>query len=381
MKIAYILPINVAKYTGVLIKVKSQVNAWLEQGNDVMVFLISGKEGLNSVPESPMLDLQNKNVVNLYLDKKISFVSLDLVKDFCRLKSIFKVVENDLKQFSPDIIYARSSLYQPFYKRIGKKYNLILEINTDMKSEYKLQAFDSFKYLFRFLFFISTDRFLFKYVSGVSAVTFDIANSIEIKEKKVFPNSISIYDYPNQGNTSLRDLKKSILFIGTSKMSWHGLDILLELATKTPEILYHVIGISEDEFKNAPKNVLFYGVLNKNEYLPIFNSATAAIGSLAFYRNNMEEACPLKVREYLACCKPVILPYKDTAFELNGYPDWVLKLPNSKEGILNSVKEITSFINKCDQFEINKNDVKKYVDVSVIEKNRLHFFKEVMDKK
>ena len=79
----------------------------------------------------------------------------------------------------------------------------------------------------------------------------------------------------------------------------------------------------------------------------------------------------------MAGCKPVILPYKDTAFEQKGYPEWVLKLPNSKEGILNSSQEIKNFLNKCYGFNITKEDVKPYVHVDVIEKERIDFLYSV----
>lgn len=376
MKIAYLLSIDVKKYTGILIKVKSQVNEWIKQGYTVEIFLITN-DIYDSINNSPLSELLNHGKVKLYISKKLGFIPIDLVKDFFSLESIFSLVSEDLDAYDPDVIYTRNTLFQPFLKKVGSNSKLILEFNTDMESEYKLQAFDSSKYFFRYLYFLTTNSFLLKRVSGVVCVTYEISKKIKITNNKVFPNSIDVGDYNLKFNSSVNK-RKRIVFIGTSKMTWHGVDILVELAKKIPTVDFDIIGIEKKEFKNSTNNVFFHGYLTKEEYLTIFEKATAAIASLAFFRNNMDEACPLKVREYLACCKPVILPYKDTAFEKNGYPEWALQLENSKEGILNSVNKIEKFLSVCENFKITQNDVKKYVDSETIEKERLSFFEDIV---
>lgn len=378
MKIAYILPIDVTKYDGVLNKVTSQVEAWENQGEEVVVFLITKHKHyeLNKTSLEPLL---SRNLVKIYNSREIGFLPLDLLNDWLGQKSIFSKVLDDVKIYEPDIVYARNSLFHPFYGELGKRFKLILELNTDMESEYKLQSFQSIKYFLRFLYYKLTNKFLLKGVAGLASVTYDIANNYIDIPIGVFPNSINVNRYRidlvnNNNNNSIR-----ILFIGSPGMPWHGVDILIDLALKLDEFYFDVVGISKEEFPKAPKNVLFHGYLNKKNYLKLFTKATATIASLAFYRNNMLEACPLKVREYLACCKPVILPYKDTAFEQKGYPEWVLQLPNSREGILGSSEKIRTFLNSCDKFNITKEEVKKFVHVDNIEKDRLTFFRSIVE--
>lgn len=374
MKIAYILPINTGKYDGVLNKVCSQVEAWQVLNVQTIVFLII-KEKNSDLQNSSLSPLVDKNLVKVYKEQSFNIVSFDLLKDWFGLLSVYNKVLNEVENFKPDVVYTRNTLYQPFYKRLGEKFNLVLEINTDIKSEYKLQAFQSLKYFFRYVYFLFTNKKYLKNVSGIASVTDELSKLYKQSQVGIFANSINVDAYQTFYNMPLP--KHKLLFLGSPDMPWQGVDILLLLANKMSYVEFYIVGYDKEDFKNIPNNVTFCGFLNKTKYLKLIQQATALIGTMALFRKNMEEACPLKVREYLACCKPVILPYKDTAFEQKGYPEWVLKLPNSKEGILNSSQEIKNFLNKCYGFNITKEDVKPYVHVDVIEKERIDFLYSV----
>tara|TARA_R110001592_G_C13189189_1_gene752156 strand:+ start:6505 stop:7638 length:1134 start_codon:yes stop_codon:yes gene_type:complete len=374
VKIAYILPINTGKYDGVLNKVCSQVEAWQVLNVQTIVFLII-KEKNSDLQNSSLSPLVDKNLVKVYKEQSFNIVSFDLLKDWFGLLSVYNKVLNEVENFKPDVVYTRNTLYQPFYKRLGEKFNLVLEINTDIKSEYKLQAFQSLKYFFRYVYFLFTNKKYLKNVSGIASVTDELSKLYKQSQVGIFANSINVDAYQTFYNMPLP--KHKLLFLGSPDMPWQGVDILLLLANKMSYVEFYIVGYDKEDFKNIPNNVTFCGFLNKTKYLKLIQQATALIGTMALFRKNMEEACPLKVREYLACCKPVILPYKDTAFEQKGYPEWVLKLPNSKEGILNSSQEIKNFLNKCYGFNITKEDVKPYVHVDVIEKERIDFLYSV----
>lgn len=377
MRIAYVLPIDISKYNGVLNKVSSQVRAWEKQKHTVRIFLITACD-VSELESTSLAPILSAGHVIVYRTKKLGLVPLDMLKDWIGMKSTFSRVCDEVYGFAPDVVYARSALYQPFYGKLRSNHKLVLELNTDMASEYKLQSKQSIKYFFRYMYYLITKRKLFKEVAGMAAVTQEIARSCEVEgvAQEVFPNSIDVNGYPELKH---ENVERRIIFIGSPGMPWHGVDTLLELARKLPHIEFDIVGISEGIYLETPKNVHFYGYLKKKEYLKVFERATCAIASLAFYRNKMEEACPLKVREYVACCKPVILPYRDTAFESLGYPDWVLQLPNSEKGILSSSGKVEAFVDKCTDFSINKEDVKKYVHVDDIEGRRLRFFEKVMN--
>ncbi|MGS2762732.1 glycosyltransferase [Sinomicrobium sp. M5D2P9] len=375
MKVAYLLPINIEKYGGILNKVESQVSAWLKQGAQVKIFLITPNKGY-SIHDTTLKNFYEKNIIEIYYVREIGPIPVDFLKDWLRMKSVFTKVLDDLKKFQPDIVYTRNTHYQPFYRKVGKENNLIVEVNTDMYSEYRVQSSQNFRYFLRYVYFLFTNNLAMNEVSGIASVTYEIAKRYKKLPVEVFPNSINISKYEE---CRAEEKEQRILFIGSPGMPWHGVDILIDLAAKMPEVQFDIIGISETEFSSGfSDNVNFYGYLKKTEYLPLFKRATATIASLAFYRNKMEEACPLKVREYMACCKPVILPYKDTAFERKGYPEWVLRLENKESGILEAVEKVRAFLVKCQDFTITHDDVKEYIDVDYIEKERMSFFKAIM---
>lgn len=379
MKIAYILPINIEQYAGVLNKVHSQVSSWHKLGEEVCIFLITPNNNY-SIKNTPLNELREEGKVKIFYTKGLGVMPWDLLKDWIGIKSTFSTALKAVAAFEPDLVYARSSLYQPFYRNLGSHHKLILEVNTGIKSEYKLQASQSFKYFLRYIYFRLTDKFYLNKVSGVVAVTKEIANIYQEKEVKVIPNAINVDNYPTFNRAGE---KHRILFLGSPGMPWQGVDILVELARSMTDIKFDIVGFSANNFDSntISKNVQFHGFLPKKEYLMLMKEATAMMGTLALYRKEMDEACPLKVREYLACCKPVILPYKDTAFEQKGYPEWVLQLPNNREGILQAKDKIRMFLKSCITFSIEKEDVKKYVHVDNIEKDRLQFFKSIVDEK
>lgn len=376
MKIAYILPIDISKYDGVLNKVTSQVEAWEKFGEEVRVFLITHHDHID-LTETSLGPLVFKNLVNVYKGRFMGFIPIDLFGDWLGQRNVYSNVLDDVQKFQPEIVYARGTLFQPFYNRLGKRFKLILELNTDMGSEYKLQATQSIKYFFRYIYFLITNRFLFNRVAGLASVTFDIASIYQDIPNKVFPNSINVDTYNTDGLHGDGNLR--IFFIGSPGMPWHGVDILMELAEQLDDVYFDIVGVSNKEFPLSPKNVTLHGYLHKQEYMGLIAKATATMASLAFYRNGMEEACPLKVREYLAFCKPVILPYKDTSFEQKGYPEWILQLPNSRRGILAGVDSIRQFLNRCHTFNITREEVKNYVHVDNIEIDRINFFKSIRD--
>ena len=69
------------------------------------------------------------------------------------------------------------------------------------------------------------------------------------------------------------------------------------------------------------------------------SAADVAIGTLSLHTKQMEEACPLKVREYLAWGLPVIIGYKDTEFPA---PDtaFLLQLPNNPTNVHDHLDQI-----------------------------------------
>lgn len=70
-----------------------------------------------------------------------------------------------------------------------------------------------------------------------------------------------------------------------------------------------------------------------------------AVSSLALHRDGLNEASPLKTREYLVAGVPVLTAYRDTDF-LRGAP-FLLQLPNVEDNVLPHLAEIDALCNAC----------------------------------
>jgi hypothetical protein len=89
----------------------------------------------------------------------------------------------------------------------------------------------------------------------------------------------------------------------------------------------------------------------------------------------MQEACPLKVREYLAYGLPVIIGCKDTDFTESA--PFILRLPNSEDNIETSLSAIESFVSKWKGKRVPREAI-AHLDLEVKESQRVKFFEDVL---
>ena len=93
------------------------------------------------------------------------------------------------------------------------------------------------------------------------------------------------------------------------------------------------------------------------------------IGSLALYRNKMSEACPLKVREYLAYGFPTIIGYKEASFPNTKEISWLLNI-DSKNYNLNKIKQ---FVSENKDYVVQRDQI-ECIDTKAVEIKRIEFF-------
>lgn len=133
------------------------------------------------------------------------------------------------------------------------------------------------------------------------------------KENILYPNGIFF------SNDVVKDKRKDVpelLFVAGLFSPWHGLDLLLEeMKQNESDFLLHLVGSLSERDKylaSQDKRVILHGRKTQAEIEVIAESCWLGLSSFALYRNNMEEACTLKVREYLMMGLPVYAGYKDT---------------------------------------------------------------------
>lgn len=357
MKIAYIMKHDITKDSGVTKKVLDQVYEWKKQGNEVEVFCRVPQKG-----DSILSYAKQYNQMGAVKDKLFLYDKL--------LK--------DLKAYKPDLVYIRFEIWTITYHNILSNYKTVFELNSYNLCESFLR-FREQKTLKLFVSFLMTwiiNRYALKKVHGIIAVTTEIAREISNKFNMpvlCIPNSINLKNCKQIKRKKNASARIGLFFIGSANQSWQGVDIISDLAKIFPEYDFHIVG---NEGKNTG-NLFWYGYLHQVQYLDILKKCHICIGTLALHRKKMREACPIKVREYLAYGYPVIIGYKDTAFVNIELPDYILKINTESNSVLpEDIKRIRIFSEQYSSFVV-PNESLDFIDSEKLEKDRVNFLKEL----
>ncbi len=310
MRIAYLGQMaDVSHENGIAKKLRTQITHWLGAGHRVRYFSLAP-----SITVWPGFAPVDTEIVPRRHPLLRPIQSLALVRR--------------IRAWRPDAIYFRYAYHSAGLPALFRACPTIAEINSDDLAEYPL-TLSAPKLAYHRL----TRGRVLRTVHGFVAVTRELGTRFAGfgRPTEVIANSIALADFtpappPPPGPPRL-------IFIGTAGTPWHGLERLAELARLLPEARFEVVGVTPADWSRSvpaasppPANVTLHGPLPRTGYAPLIAQATAAIGSLALFKNAMAEACPLKVREYLACGLPVLAAYADTDIPA-GAPHF-LPLPN-----------------------------------------------------
>ena len=368
MRIAYILTWNLAHNDGVTRKVFQQVQEWRELGHEVEIFYSWNSEGKDA--------------------KDANFFQKDLIWNspigILKNNKTYSLLCKSVIKYKPDVIYLRWEFHKNSIMKLMGKIPTVMEINTHIEGEFKRRSRDNFKDKLRYIYYLLTYKGFNKKCAGIVSVTKEILELGGYKEigkpTCYIPNSIPIDENFSASNYSGKeDNIPRLVFIFSGLRPWHGLDNIVELAKGSiGELNFDLITGFDAQGLELPPNVKVYPFLEKNEFLDIFKTAVAGIGSAGLYEKQMNEACAIKVREYLAAGLPVIIPYKDTAFVDNNLPEWVLELPNQKGSLIKSKEKIINFVRSMRGKRLSSQEVMPYVGSKYWESKRLEFLKEVV---
>lgn len=161
-------------------------------------------------------------------------------------------------------------------------------------------------------------KYAIKASAGTVGVTQEIIN---YERKRARLNRRKDYLYPNgvyYERETVDDLRGDILeflFVASSFVPWHGLDLLLDDLSSTNErFVLHVVGdVFSDDRGRAPNDerVLFHGHLDPSSIRQIAEKCSLGLSSFGLGRKGMKEACTLKVREYLLMGLPVYAGHEE----------------------------------------------------------------------
>lgn len=357
MRIGYLLHFNEGPESGVWKKVLGQVTSWTELGEEVSVYIIYRT---NKEPLVEKLKATFPNVrVFSYADARSRLRAWQLAAD---------AIEADRNE----VIYWRFDLFYPPLVRVALRVPLIVELNTNDVIEFCLQK------NIRCFYHRLTRWLSFYLAKGVVLVAHEIklvlpSSLLNRLPVEVIGNGVDLESLPWLPPTT--NERPHLVFLGSQGQPWHGVDKLLTLAKLFPHWQVDVIGPEPPEgYTNFP-NIYFHGFLSRVDYERVLARSDVAIGTLALHRKGLNEASPLKVREYLAYGLPVVMAYRDTDF-LGGAP-FILELPNREDNIQPYRNQIERFVLGWMGRRVPR-DAVFHLDVRVKERRRLEFMREVV---
>jgi len=365
MRIAYVTlhwPRTAASSTGN--KIIQHMEQWRKAGHAVKFF-------------SHMHELEQPEdlVEGSYYSYKINHGFIGRIQtELSRIKAVKKMIAA-VKNYRPDIIYLRWSIYVYPVQGLLFIAPSILEINTNDVEEHKHLGF--LKYLYNRI----TRWLVFRFSSGMIFVTYELSKLNVFKKYKkpfcVIGNGINfsetkIFKPPNNHVPHL-------LFLGTEGMEWHGVEKLIVFSREYPDVIVDVVGYQDLHIKeNLPQNLVFHGYLGGRSLDRIFEKTDCAIGTMSFHQIGLTEASPIKTRQYLASGIPSILPYYDTDLkDLN--TEFILQIPNKSNNIQTHGQEIHDFVYAMRGKRVPRNLIYDRIDSSVKEAERLRFFARILE--
>lgn len=296
-----------------------------------------------------------------------------------------------LKNKTIDLLITRYSISDFntlwFVKKLNGK--ILYESNTNEIEQLKLV----YKGLLNSPLWVSYDYFSEKYlgpivlrrVKGIICVTNEIA---KFQSQRIGAKFNNLVEVVSNGIicSSIKRKKKveviesiNLIMIRGTDAPWHGYEIIRDALLKTSFNckLYIVGDITKDV---EDERFVFTGKLTSNEIDQLVDRENIhiGIGSLALPLVGLNEACPLKVRQYLARGLPVLYNYFDTDLSIN--PEFSEKYCYYLDGDLdfNLLRKWYLELNKTKNFENNisewatKNldyEIKMVKYRSIIEKN------------
>lgn len=362
MRIAYVTlhwPRSVESSTGM--KIIRHIRAWREAGHEVRFFS-------HMHPALPTVKLVEGN---RFIYEQYPGFTGRISTEFSRVRAAQKLTRA-LRDYHPDLIYLRWSMYVFPVHRLMDIAPVIVEVNTNDIEEHRLLG------LLPDLYNRLTRGLLLGRAAGHVFATNEMAELPIFKKYRkpmiVVTNSLDLARtpyYPAPAN-----MPPHLLFIGTPGMPWHGEDKLVQLAKIYPDILIDIVGIDHiDGLAALPVNIQLHGFLSGSAYEAVLARADAAIGTLSLHKKGMDEAATFKVRDCAARGIPCILPYFDADLsELNS--EFFLQIPNRDDNVETHGQAIHDFVFAMRGRRVPRELIFNRIDSSIKESKRLIFFQQ-----
>lgn len=356
MRIAYLGQMaDVGTENGISKKIRAQTRRWLSAGHEVRYFSLA-KSDLIWPGLAPLeVDVQARGSFGTRILRSLQ-------------------VAQRIRAWRPDVIYFRYAYHSAGLPALFREFPTVAEINSDDLTEYPL-TLSRAKWTYHRL----TRRRVLAAVTAFVPVTRELRARFAAfgKPAEVIANGIELE--PVSTAAIRREASATrLVFVGSDGTPWHGLERVAELSRMFPQVGIDVVGCSAPAAVPASPAIRFHGPLPRDDYAPMFQSATAAIGTMALFKKRMDEACPLKVREYLAGGLPVIAAYRDT--DIPDDTDYFLRLPNDAMPLEPHRERIAAWLAHWQTRRVPRAAI-AHLDNAVKEERRLAFLQRIIKRR
>lgn len=346
MRIAYLVALRGGRATGPYKKIAAQVATWAAAGVDVGLFVATGRDAVEdwtALPEAAIVTTPSGDPLGQLRERR--------------------ALAGAIAAWDPTLVYERQGLWFPGMDRLARRVPFVVEVNWDDIAS--MGAVSGRKAAYNR---VTRGRALRRaaahvYVTNELAIAPHFASFA--RRSLVLGNGIDLAAYPQLPAAPGHRLR--LVTIGDPTSPSHGVDDVLALATALPDLDVDLIGPLPD---NVPANVTTHGVLDLDQYLRVFATATAGIGPLGLYRAGKSEASSLKVREYLATGLPAVVGGEDTDFGPEARA--VLRVPNRPGGVVAHVDGLLRWLERWRGRRVARDSV-AHLDVREKELRRLDF--------
>ncbi|MGE0492776.1 MAG: glycosyltransferase [Vulcanimicrobiota bacterium] len=355
MKVAYLSFGSPVMAIGYVRKMVRQMTVWRELGAEAeFIALACAKGTLKDVPV--------REVPSLIAPPQGRSWWAHLL--YYSLRSLSaRALRQTLRESEPDLVYLRQSLWWPGMLWALQDFPFVVEMNSNDVEEARHRGG------LRSSLHLLTREWLLRGARGLVRVTDEIGEVLPAEIPSITITNGAHID-PLAFRPPPNNPRPRLIFAGSPNQPWHGLEKVRRLATLLPEAEFHVYG----EPCPGPANIINHGFVPHQQLAEAYAGADAGIGSLALELNGMRQACPLKVREYLAHGLPVMASYEDP--DLSGASYYLdLQLESVSSDAL--AERARAFLASWNGRPLPGEDVRRRVDDRAKESARLDFFAQV----
>lgn len=164
----------------------------------------------------------------------------------------------------------------------------------------------------------------------------------------------------------------TFVFFAGDDYIWNNFKRLVDSTLNLNQFKIVYFGTIKPENKITHSNITYFNSYDSNQIQSLNNKNTIGIGTLGLFKKKLNEACPLKVRDYWSLGYPVILGYKDTDVTNNNILEpFVLEFPN--DSTLLDYQKINEFIDQLKKYK--RSDLTNHLDEISIESKTKEYIK------